>query len=144
MTTSTRALAALTAGVLTLGLTACGGDDDKDPPAAQSYASMAEWKGAVEGTGLGCQWDSDIRFPTNVDEYAHCTDADGAEADLYTFTTETAKYNRISKFRNSTSWANEVPAMVDGPGWTVECENEDQAQRWIDELGGQLRLAPNY
>lgn len=49
MTTRTRTLAALTAGVLTLGLTACSGDDQA--PAEESMTvSTSESGAAVEGT----------------------------------------------------------------------------------------------
>ncbi|WP_297009523.1 hypothetical protein [uncultured Corynebacterium sp.] len=140
-----RTLAAGALSALTLTLAACGGDGEEGTaPDARTYGSMSEWKEAVGGTGLGCEWLSSTTAPSEVDEYATCTDKYGARASLATFSSEGWKNQRINQFRNQQSWAEEAPAMVDGPGWTVDCANEAQAQRWIDAIGGQLRLAPNY
>ena len=52
--------------------------------------------------------------------------------------------NQITKIRNTPAWHEQVPEVVSGERWLVQCEQAGVCGRVADDLGGALLSAPTY
>lgn len=158
MTTHNRLLAVLTAGVLTLGLTACGGDDE---PARPTTTEAAENRGFTElQLGDTFTFTGDDEYPADVelrvDEISAsktCHNGiasymDGTESPDSTYIQITGDMDVKSNAWNDSFYITDSEwVAVDADGYNLEIApallcNRDQTNTWSNPLdAGQKRHA---
>jgi hypothetical protein len=126
MTTRTRLLATLTASVLTLGLTACGEDDDT----VGKISDVSEIRDALAGTKWECQsWEGQST------DRGVCGQEDGAA-----FGVNITDNPDMRAAMDMDSYTASV-GSVGGDNWTLECGSSipaGECGQIAEDLGGEF------
>lgn len=106
----------------------------------EAYGSIDEWQADIAESSLNCDWRETGALANSVE----CVEEEGGTVILVVHANGSARDDRVEQYRRSDSWQELRPAIVSAQNWTAECASTAQCERWADETGGDLLLAPNY
>ena len=107
-------------------------------PDAVEYKSPGQWDKAISKTDIVCDRNEWREHNTlQAKELADCYDSHGAATRRLIFANEDRKVDRIQDIVEN-DWIAEIPAVVSGPNWMVECSSVDECKAWEKGIGGEL------
>ncbi|SDR76665.1 hypothetical protein [Corynebacterium timonense] len=126
------------AAILAVPLAGCS-----DDPQGKQYVDVdALTKDAGK---QGVEWSCETREHTLVgDSAADCTDESGGRHLVAIFKDTDERTKRLEELRGTYAWHSQVPAMVLGKNWHVQCASEEACRGFADKMGGYFVTAPDY
>lgn len=122
-----------------LMLTACN-----STPETVNFTSPGQWDAALAKTDIECdrnEWRENNIM--GAEDVADCYDSHGAVTRRLIFSDQDAMVDRIAEIVDN-DWFADIPAVVTGEAWMVECASVEQCEMWRDGLGGKLTETPEF
>lgn len=132
-----RAIAVTLAAVSTLALAACG------TPEAKNYTNVAALMNDLQKRDTG--WDCTEReYPLVGDSSADCVDSAGGKAFVAVYGNSDDQIKHLDDVRSNTSWHAEIPAMILGKKWHIQCSSVSECETVREHVGGYIVTPPDY
>ena len=132
--------AIVTAAAAALVLTGCSSGS----PEAKKYNDVNDLRAAIDSAGVQCKWRAPNVYPARVQGMYFCTDDNGAKSYVVNYESTEDMYARLDMYIGDVHWQEDITAIAVGNEWTVECTNEKACKPFVQALGGDMRLAPEF
>lgn len=131
---------AITAALLPAALLVAGCENDTDI----NFKTPDQWDSALADTKITCernQWRENNTLGATA--LADCYDEHGAVTRRFIFDNQEQVIDRIENIVKN-DWIQEIPAVVTGDSWMVECASIEQCKMWQKGLGGKMTETKDF
>lgn len=89
-------------------------------------------------------WECEQREHPLVGDSAADCHSDGGSAFIAVFSTDADKDTHVQKVRDTPAWHADVPAMVVGATWVLQCSQAADCEAFSQRYGGRFVTSPGY